>query len=78
MTLATLLPLISRYHKGDQTGATLFFENNPTMLAWVRAEMTRLRTVPQRGSPPQPDFVTTVHLKAYERMVAEFEGSKKT
>lgn len=78
MTLSALLPLITRYHKGDQTGATAFFTDNPEMLVWVRTEMQRLRAVPQRGSPPQPDFVSAVHLKAYQRMVAEFEGSKKT
>lgn len=73
-----MLPMVTMYHSGARKGAADLFISRPDLLAWTRGEIQRLRDVPMRGQPPQHDFVSQAHLKAYERMIAEFEEQQKT
>ena len=77
MTLATMLPWISRYHAGDRTGATALFKECPDMLDWTRAELKRLASPIHRGLPKQEDFVSIVHRNALQRMVDEHDAQQK-
>ena len=77
MTLATMLPWIARYHRGDRTGAHAFFREHPDMLVWTRAELQRLAMPIRRGMPAQEDFVSSVHRGALQRMVDEHDAQQK-